>query len=105
MDKLIESLLSIESNANDNMNELEAEKKAHAEHITKEILQRSLEIKRSADLRIQAMKLEAEAETQAKLDEIEQDYHEQTQRLKDLFETNTPRWRKEWVGRILETGP
>ena len=105
MDKLIEDLLTIERSANDSMSELEDEQSAQALLISKEIARRNLDIKRKADQAIQALKQEAEAETQARLEEIENDYNEKTQQIKSYFEENTPKWREEWVRRILEISP
>ena len=101
MDKLVADLLEIEHIAIESMNAFEAEKAAHAQHISEEIARRTLEIKRKADKDLQLHKQEAEADTQSQLEDIERKHQQSAARIKTLFEKNAASWQKEWVARIL----
>ena len=105
MDKLIADLLEIEQSASKSMEELDAERTAQAKRTSDAIARQRLEIQRKAGQALQAIKQEAEADTQARLEEIEQDYQEKARQIKHLFATNDSKWRKEWAARILQTTP
>lgn len=102
MDKLVADLLTIEQRAIESMEELEGEQAAQARLTAEEITHRTLEIKRNADMELQALKQEAEENTQAQLAQIEQNYQQKASQLQELFDTNAAIWRKAWVNRILE---
>jgi len=104
MDKLIEELLNIESTANQHLDDLETERASQAKQISEAIARRNLEIKRRADKALQAIKQEAEASTEARLAEIEENHHKDATKLRSLFDTNQARWRETWVSRIMQVG-
>ena len=101
MDKLIADLLNIEQAATQSMGALEDERAAQATHTADEIARRNMEIKRRADKELQAIKQEAEEATQSRLADIEVRYKEKTMKIRQLFEVNGSKWRKQWANRIL----
>ena len=101
MDKLVEDLLAIEQNAKLSLEELNDKRAALSQKIADEITRRTLEIKRSADKEVQAIKLDEENYTQSRLAEIENQHKRKAAYLKELFDTNMDIWRKEWFDRVL----
>ena len=101
MDKLIEDLLLIEATAKDDLANFEDERSAFSQSISAEISRHTLDVKRECDKKIQTLKQEAEDAVLARLAEIENEYQQNVAQLKELFDTNREKWRKEWAARVL----
>ena len=101
MDKLVESLLSIERSGHESLAELEKEHAAHARLTEAEIARCLQDIQQKTNQVVEALKRESEAVLKDELAMIEGEFLQKTVSLRELFDTNAEAWRKELFDRVL----
>ena len=101
MDIITQKLLAIESDAQEAMKALAKEEAELQQKIEADLVRRVDEIENKGNQAIELLKRDSEAEKEARISRIKEEYKEKSQAYTKIFNTNRHEWREKILHDVL----